>query len=542
MSIVERIEEIGAEIERRLPSDESVQVLTRLADYLPSVLVIHPSLGLICVEVGSSHEDSLTVRARLNSKVDDLQQVLKVDQRPPIWRVSVISKQESDLEVIGKSALTVRLDALVSADWPSHFKPTKISKSLISSLREKFNPAFSFKLMRWEGADDPNLARRREVQLLLDEEQSRIAARQIEDVMILSGPPGSGKTLVLYARARLLAIQHPDWRIVLVVYTKNLAYSLRVKAVDMPKSVEIITLKDFLEAQNVGRFAKHIFPKGDETDEEVEAKAEREYKAIKGFDFKPDVDAMMIDEWQDFSAPYLKYLFGVVRKKRGGILMAGDDHQAIFRDAPAEESLRTRKVQRVKLKNSYRSTTQILAVAHALDETRPKLAINHALSGEPVNLVRCSNWVGQADAIAYEIQTLLAKGRRPGDIAVLTATRSGARNYVSESLQRAGIPFVNMADYWSSPLRSNAAVSVMTVHSGKGDEFQVVLTHGFEIIKPASKSGASKKWENVAYVAVTRAQDLLFVMYSKFEGFVPQLDRLGEDVLTRRNYPDDYDV
>jgi hypothetical protein len=542
MSVVDDFEEIGAEIVRRLPSVDTSQVLTRLADYLPSVIIIHPSFGLICVEVGLSSEDSLTVRARLNQKIDDLQQSLQGEQRPPIWRISVITNQQSDFEVIGTTALTVRRSSVNSADWPSQIKSTRVSKTLLKSLVERFNPAFAFKVARWEGADDPTLARRREIQIRLDEEQSRIAALPIEDLLVLSGPPGSGKTLVLFARARLLGVQHPDWRIVLVVYTKNLAYSLRTKAPEMPENVEIVTLKEFLETQNVPRFAKHIFPKGEETDDEVESRAEREYKVIKGNGFEPDVDAMMIDEWQDFSAPYLKYLFGVVRKKRGGILLAGDDHQAIFREAPAEDSLHTRNVKRVKLKHPYRSTTQILAAAHALDESRPIFATDNALSGEPVNLVRCSNWVGQADAIAFEIQTLLAKGRRPGDIAVLTATRSGARNYVSDALQRAGIPFVNMADYWSSPVRSNAAVSVMTIHSGKGDEFQVVLTHGFEIIKPASKSGAGKKWENVSYVAVTRAQDLLFVMYSKFEGFIPRLDRLSDDAITRRTYPDDYDV
>lgn len=542
MAVIDDIEEISAEIKRRLPSDESSQVLTRLADYLPSVLIIHPSFGLVCVEVGLSSEDSLTVRARLNQKVDDLQQSLQGEQRPPIFRISVIFNQQAEIEVIGKSSLTVRRNALISADWPSHLKPTQVSKALIKLLGERFNPAFAFRVVRWEGADDPTLARRREIQIRLDEEQSRIAALPIQDLLVLSGPPGSGKTLVLFARARLLGVQHPNWRIVLVVYTKNLAYSLRTKAPDMPENVEIVTLKEFLEKQKVPRFAKHIFPKGDETDEEVEARADREYKVIKGNGFEPDVDAMMIDEWQDFSAPYLKYLFGVVRKKRGGVLLAGDDNQAIFREAPAEDSLHARDVKRVMLKRPYRNTTQILAVAQALDESRPIFTIDSALSGEPVYLVRCSNWVGQADAIALEIQMLLAKGRRPGDIAVLTATRSGARNYVSEALQRAGIPFVNMADYWSSPVRSNDAVSVMTIHSGKGDEFQVVLTHGFEIIKPASKSGVGKKWENVSYVAVTRAQDLLYLMYSKFEGFIPRLDNLGADVITRRTYPDDYEM
>lgn len=541
MPTTEEIAEIGAEIQQRLPSDESTQIMTRLADYLPSILIIHPGLGLVCVEVGQTGEETMTVRARLNIKVDDLQQSLKTDQRPPIWRISVIADQGSDFEVIGKTALTVRLDSVLTADWPAHVKPAKISKALLNHLREKFNPAFMFAVTRWEGADDPNLARRREVQIRLDDEQSKIAALPIEDILLLTGPPGSGKTLVLFARARLLGMQHPEWRIVLVVYTKNLAYSLRTKAPEMPENVEIVTLKEFLDTQDISRFAKYIFPKGGETEEEVEVLAEREYKKIKAFDFQPDVDALMVDEWQDFGGPFLKYLFGVVRKNRGGVVLAGDSRQAIFREVPAEDSLRAHKVKRVKLKHSYRSTTQILAAAQALDASQPELSLDYSLSGEPVNLVRCANWEGQADAIAFEILALLDKGRRAGDIAVLTAKRSGAAR-VSEALHRVDIPHINLADYWLNQVRSRSAVSVMTVHSGKGDEFQVVLTHGFEIIKPASKSSASKKWENVAYVAVTRAQDLLYVMYSKYEGFVPRLDTLPADVLTRRTYPDDYNV
>jgi superfamily I DNA/RNA helicase len=81
----------------------------------------------------------------------------------------------------------------------------------------------------------------------------------------------------------------------------------------------------------------------------------------------------------------------------------------------------------------------------------------------------------------------------------------------------------------------------MTVHAAKGDEFQVVFVHGFEIVRPAPKSGVGKKWENVAYVAVTRAQDLLFVMHSKGEGFVPNLNLCSDRVVARRQYPDDYE-
>jgi superfamily I DNA/RNA helicase len=221
--------------------------------------------------------------------------------------------------------------------------------------------------------------------------------------------------------------------------------------------------------------------------------------------------------------------------------LAGDERQSIFLDEPADETLKKRTVKKVSLKYPYRSTKEILAVAQALDDSAPKIDVGMALSGEPVSMVKCVNWMGQADAIAREVRVLLDKGRRAGDIAVLVTKRTGARNYVCAALDEAGIPNVNLTAYWENPTRSRSKVSVMTVHSAKGDEFQAVFVHGFEIIRPAPKSGVGKKWENVAYVAVTRAQDLLFIMHSKSEGFVPSLNNCSDSVLARRLYPDDYE-
>jgi superfamily I DNA/RNA helicase len=408
-------------------------------------------------------------------------------------------------------------------------------------VRNKFRPANTFSVHRWVGADDPKLAVRTEVRIRLDEQQAKIASLKVDDVMLLSGPPGSGKTLVLFARARLLAQEHPDWKIVLVVYTKNLAASFREKSLDMPDNVSIITIKEFLNQRNVGRFAEFIFPKEDDDAEEVAKKAERELKRIEDYGIPRDVDAMLIDEWQDFPAPYLRYLFSTVRKNRGGTVLAGDERQSIFLDEPADETLKKRTVKKVSLKYPYRSTKEILAVAQALDDSAPKIDVGMALSGEPVSMVKCVNWMGQADAIAREVRVLLDKGRRAGDIAVLVTKRTGARNYVCAALDEAGIPNVNLTAYWENPTRSRSKVSVMTVHSAKGDEFQAVFVHGFEIIRPAPKSGVGKKWENVAYVAVTRAQDLLFIMHSKSEGFVPSLNNCSDSVLARRLYPDDYE-
>lgn len=528
-------------VSRRLGASDETSVISRAGDDLPSVMFVHEKIGLVCVEVGEESEDTVAVRTRLNSKVSDLRGSVSKPEQLPLWRIAIVKSHSKPYEVIGETSIAVRSDSLDTPEWASHIRTGKPSTAALKEVRNKFRPANTFSVHRWVGAEDPKRAARTEVRVRLDEQQAKIAAKKVDDVMLLSGPPGSGKTLVLFARARLLAEENPDWKIVLVVYTKNLASSFREKSLDMPENVSILTIKEFLTQRNVGRFAEFIFPKGDDDAEEVAKKAEREFKLIRSYGIPQDVDAMMIDEWQDFPAPYLRYLFSTVRKNRGGTVLAGDERQSIFLDEPADESLKGHTVKRVTLKYPYRSTKEILAIAQALDDSAPKIDVGMALSGEPVSLVKCVNWMGQAEAIAREVRVLLDKGRRAGDIAVLVTKRTGARNYVCAALDAAGIPNVNLTAYWESPARSRSKVSVMTVHSAKGDEFQAVFVHGFEIIRPAPKSGVGKKWENVAYVAVTRAQDLLFIMHSKSEGFVPSLNNCSDSVLARRLYPDDYE-
>ena len=537
----ETLNEIVDVVSRRLNVSDESSVISRAGDDLPSIIFVHEKIGLVCVEVGGESEVATSVRARLNSKVGDLKASITKPDLIPLWRIAVVESQNVPYEVIGETSIAVRRDSLGDAEWVTHIRTAKPPAAALKEVRNKFRPTNTFAVHRWVGADDPKLAARTEVRIRLDEQQAKVAAMEVEDLMVLSGPPGSGKTLVLFARARLLAQEHPDWNIVLVVYTKNLASSFREKSLDIPDNVSILTIREFLAERNVGRFADFIFPKGDEEPDEVAKKAEREFKLVKSFGIPQDVDAMLIDEWQDFPGPYLRYLFATVRKKRGGTVLAGDERQSIFLDEPADETLKGKTVKKVALKYPYRSTKEILAVAQALDSSAPKIDVGMALSGEPVSLVKCVNWMGQAEAIAREVRALLDKGRRAGDIAVLVTKRTGAKTYVCAALEAAGIPHVNLTAYWENPTRSRSKVSVMTVHSAKGDEFQAVFVHGFEIIRPSSKTGTGKKWENVAYVAVTRAQDLLFIMHSKSEGFVPSLNSCSSSVLARRLFPDDYE-
>ena len=61
------------------------------------------------------------------------------------------------------------------------------------------------------------------------------------------------------------------------------------------------------------------------------------------------VDALLIDEAQDFDDPWLGFVVETVRPGRGGIALAGDDRQALYRDASRPWALAGRRVARLQL-------------------------------------------------------------------------------------------------------------------------------------------------------------------------------------------------
>ena len=57
---------------------------------------------------------------------------------------------------------------------------------------------------------------------ILDEEQEKLAREMGEGHRLIFGVAGSGKTVVLVARARILAKRHPDWKILILCYNRLL--------------------------------------------------------------------------------------------------------------------------------------------------------------------------------------------------------------------------------------------------------------------------------------------------------------------------------
>ena len=506
----------------------------------PSCLIVHPKHGLLAVELGAKGETAIDIRVRLNRKVESLKNQLGHPLVCVIQNIAVVLDSVIPFESVSETSFVISTKSLLSSELETKLKKAQITQSTVNSLQARLWPSMAFKVDTYDGTTDENKDARELSRVILDAEQAKIAVADVSEIMVIAGPPGSGKSLILAARAKHLAALHPEWTIVLVVYNRMLAKHFLASETSWPSNVEIISLKKFLEKRGEKELARLSTEYGDSDGTTQQAVQEVEKRKEEGI--SADVDALLVDEWQDFSDPYIDYLFSCVRPGRGGAVCAGDVGQAIYTDGPPNKMLKNREVKKVRLKRPYRSTRQILDVAQALDDQYVVDGSEAAEDGEPVSLIFAATWQLQAEAIAWEIDSLVESQQRTyGEIVVLCTTKAGA-NTVERALNENGIPNVVHSRIWDDAEISQNAVNIMTVHGGKGFGFRVVFVMGFETLRDLDGTKQRNLWGRVGYVAVTRAEDLLFILYKTQTQFMLNLKKCKKETLVARSFPDDYKI
>lgn len=158
---------------------------------------------------------------------------------------------------------------------------------------------------------------------------------------------------------------------------------------------------------------------------------------------------LLVDEYQDTNHSQLE-LLKLLALPRGNVCAVGDDDQAIygFRGAEVKNILRFHHhfpgAQEVRLEQNYRSTGNILACANAVIsqnlDRKEKTLFTAAGAGERVRVVACPMEEMESKWIASQIQASIARGRRPGDHAILYRTNLQAR-VLEEALRAESIPY-----------------------------------------------------------------------------------------------------
>jgi DNA polymerase III delta prime subunit len=512
---------VSSELEEAISSllqDSGFVVYSSWSDEMPSLVAAHHDRGLLAIDFVEHGGDALVA---LNRRVSRLREDLPELARVPTQRLVV-----ADDLVTSDGQLLTRSDALTGM-FVGSVSAKPLTQPVLEALEVFFAPRASVVVPRREPMTDEGATGREEARLELDAVQSEIAIREVKDVLLISGPPGSGKTLVLAARACWLAKQNPGWIIQILCFNRLL----------VPYLEQLVWGHANIDVRTFGRFTSKLGIRVSLDNEEWASK--QVGNALAGL--KPRVDALLIDEWQDFMEPWTRLALATVRPGRGGTVLAGDPKQALYRDGHSIAALGSRDVETASLTRPYRSTRQILDVTSALDEALEVPGKDGAFSGRPVDLVWAENVDEIAAAIARDIRLLIRdEERRVQDIGVLL-TRRWNFGKVMYALKMAGVPatavYPNKVDEFDL---GESTVKVMTVHSAKGYEFGVVFLVGLEHLGDPDGTDQKDREVRTGYVGATRAKDQLVLTYSRENMYLDRIRALPSELVTQWVWPDDY--
>lgn len=528
----DKLESLFANLRASLDNDQShVEISTQMSPSHPDIVLVDPNRGLIAIDVQDTIIDSGQAQfIELNRRIEALRADIQAAENLPIARVLAVSNGLDETTLAIAKRVLVPTSQLTDTRWLSYIDKSALDQEAIKEVRAALFPSIVFTAKLRRGAEDESMGDRATLRVVLDQKQAHVAERDINDALLLTGPPGSGKTLVLAARARRLAALQPNWRIQMLCYNKTLLPYLRRLVSDSP-NVRVNRVWEIAE-----EFGIPFSFDDDAVTSAGLASADRK-KLHREF------DAVLIDEVQDFRIPWLEIAHRLLRPGRGGMLLAGDTAQALYHEGDIQAFLQKNDAEHLILKSPYRSTRQILAALQGLDPAFTVVGLAEAPDGPPVDLVWAESWDQQAQCVAHEVNHLLTtSGLEPRDVGILVTKYGGTYGRIKGALDEYKIPYTAMTprEKGEFDLFSNT-VKLLTVHSAKGYEFKAVVLFGLEALRDLDRNDPeSIRRGRVAFVGATRAMDFLIITYTRDNKFLAKLSS-DEQYVSRYSWPDDYD-
>ena len=367
----------------------------------------------------------------------------------------------------------------------------------------------------------------------LDEDQARLALRLKSGHQIIKGPPGSGKTLVLVHRCCHVFKYNPQVkRVLLTCYNIALVGYLKGLIQEKGLCADDIEVRHFFDlcARILG---EPVHFENEESDYYERITHRVLDILLKGQSRVDPFDAILIDEGQDFDGEMLKVLLNLL-KPGGDLVISLDSYQDLYRRRVSWKSLgikasgRTRHLRRV-----YRNTLEIFDFTQRFigksQETEKQLALlpnDFAFHGELPDLRQFQNLDEIEAFLTRDLTRCIQVGeyRRP-EIAVIYDDKVyGPSRFaydnrslpmrILRTLETSGIPTV----WVSQDVRSKEMydittdrVSLISIHSSKGLDFDLVYLVGIDHIRPTEETRDSLI--SLLYVAMTRAKYRLVIPY-----------------------------
>jgi superfamily I DNA/RNA helicase len=371
---------------------------------------------------------------------------------------------------------------------------------------------------------------------------------------------GSGKTLVLASRAKILAKQHPDWKILVLCYGIPLSRNLKQmidRMMNEPEDLfDLIKGEESqdspaqqVEVYNFHEWLKKVLNTRDLNIPELIDKLEKKEAIV------PTYDAILIDEGQDFEPEWLKLLTYMLNPDTQNLLLVEDRAQTIFKRKSSlqqDTGLDFRGRSRI-LSINYRNTAQIVQFAwdfyqeHSVLRNKVQEGSTDGVEiippqstrrkGPDPIIKRCGDFSEEIKYIVEQIYYLHNEKKVPySEMVILYRVKNNYQfsyiDAIRKELQHRGLPFYWITENAESKRwfdRSSEAIKISTIDSAKGLDFRAVFIVNIESM-PFPLEEEEEREVSLLYIAMTRALERLYLTYSGDSKFTLYLD----DVLRKR--------
>ena len=356
---------------------------------------------------------------------------------------------------------------------------------------------------------------------LLDAEQEKLANGLGDGHRLFFGVAGSGKTVVLAARARYLAKRHENWRILVVCYNKLLADAIRKMVNPQQYDAAIFIWNYHVLAKNIIKAAGSPFDveyaRGLE-----EARNEPNLffttivpelfaRAVDVSD-PPKYDAILIDEAQDFEASWYRPLLALLNPDTNSLLVTLDGLQGIYarkRYRWSDIGIRARG-RVVKLRKTYRNPETIgRAAGRVLPQELVDLTMTdeeflateeYARPGGELDVSIHPSRDDEYKFLAGKIHEFLAKNYIMIVIFRQNMQKIQYHHPFFDVLKTAGIDWMEMTNEG----RNASTILIGTPQATKGLEADVVII-------PEADRYTTTSDQQLLYVGMTRATRVLVI-------------------------------
>ncbi|MCC5803786.1 3'-5' exonuclease [Rossellomorea vietnamensis] len=381
-------------------------------------------------------------------------------------------------------------------------------------------------------------------------------AKQIGDKnRLIRGVAGSGKTLILASRAKLLAKEQPDWKILILCYNISLARNIEQIVFHMMNEPDNLFDFDFSGSENVQEKKHHIsvrnfhsWLKNDLKIKEKELPTVLE-KIKNGEAILPTYDAILIDEGQDFESSWFELVSGLLNPETKSLLLVEDRAQSIYkrkRSYLQDMGLSFQGRSKV-LSINYRNTAQVVKFAWDFYKTHSSLknkVVTREFEGEIIApqstrrkgiepaIIKKGDFHQEARFVARQIKKLNEEKHVPfSEMLILyRIKKSFSTSYIDilkRELQKEQIDYFWLTENSESKRsfeKDDNRVKISTIDSSKGLDFQAVFIVNVDNMPFALEEDVERE-VSLLYIGMTRAKEYLCLSYSGESEFTQYFDQ-----------------